>query len=345
MSATVPDTEELTRRVADQLLAYPFKIWGFGEYIGLRGLWELGDYLDEERYKHFVRTLLHRWCQEQAPLTPEDHVVPGVPLLLLYEWEGNEIYLNASLALGELLASSENVEGLPIHRPDLAAWHGHIWVDCMYLDAPFLLRLWRVTADEQWLEVALRHILSYTQALCDEHSGLFFHGFDSATGERSTCLWGRGNGWALLGLIDTLAELPSASPAYAALCHVLQTQLSALTRFQDPSGHWHTVLNDLASPLEPSSAAFFSAGFWLAKRRGLISAQRWHDLGCEAVTQRAFTAALGSVDEDGTFAVSEATPIGNREGYLARSSGLFPWGQGPFLLAAVESGQLDGGKR
>jgi len=330
-------------RAAEQLMAYPFKVWGFGEEIGLRGLWELGRSLDEASYRGFVRALLRGWCQERGPLEPQDHVVPGMPLLLLYEAEGDKVYLEAALELGELLANSKEVHDLPLHRPDLKEWASHIWVDCLYLDAPFLLRLGCVTADERWVEVALRHLLPYARALRDDEKGLFYHGLDSATGERSPCLWGRGNGWALLGLIDALAELPPAHAAYPPLQAMLEAQVAALIRLQDASGHWHTVLDDPTSPLEPSCAALFAAGFWAAKRVGLVSTERWGTLGGEGSAERAFAAALASVDPAGGFAVSEATPIGNRETYVTRRLGTFPWGQGPLLLAAVESGQLGGG--
>ena len=65
------------------------------------------------------------------------------------------------------------------------------------------------------VEQALDEILGYARALQVEadkkEAGLFWHGFEMDCGNNGQ-LWARGNGWALMGLVETLTLLPEAHP-------------------------------------------------------------------------------------------------------------------------------------
>ena len=331
---TLSRLEDVARAAAERAMQYRYKVWGFGEDIALRGLYQLGRVLPEPRFTSFVTDLLRPWAASGAALTNADHVAPGVPLLLLYQDTGDDVFLQAAVRLGQLYASFPRVDGIPVHRPDLVPWQAHIWVDCMYADAPFLVRLGLVTGEPRWIEMGIEHIGAYAVVL-QTGAGLFHHGYDTSAKTRSLHAWGRGNGWAMLGLIDTLEVLPRDHPAFSRLHDRLVRQAEALARHQDKTGLWHTIVDDPASPLETSTAAFFAAGIWAGIRLGLL------DKGLDGVAQRAFAAALERVAGDGTLTgVSEATPIGDRDNYCRRATGMYPWGQGPLLVAILESGRL-----
>jgi hypothetical protein len=52
---------------------------------------------------------------------------------------------------------------------------------------------------------------------------------------------------------------------------------------------------------------------------------------------RAYDAALAALDAQGNLTgVSEATPAGDLPTYANRPAGVFPWGQGPLLLAIAD---------
>jgi unsaturated rhamnogalacturonyl hydrolase len=72
-----------------------------------------------------------------------------------------------------------------------------------------------------------------------------------------------------------------------------------------------------------------------AMRFGLVP-QRW-----TALVERALHAVRGNVSAEGLLeGVSDATPVGaDAAHYGARPRGSFPWGQGPALLALIESRQ------
>lgn len=183
----------------------------------------------------------------------------------------------------------------PVHRPDLGTT---IWVDCMHTDGPGLTPVEAARAIER------------SAHLLQDRSGLFSHGFDAATGRTNGVHWGRGQGWALHGL----RVVPAVADRQDAL-------LTALARHEH-DGAWTTIVDDPDAPLEHSVAALVAAAdgigsFWMPMRR------------------RALASAVAALDADGGLPVSAATPAGDRDTYLDRETGVFPWGQGPLLVALL----------
>ena len=333
-----PDGHDLTalqRAAAERAMDYAYKVWGFGEDIGLRALLEHAEVADDDEARRFVADLVRPWCVARTELTNADHVAPGVVMLDLYQQTGDEVYLTATLRVAELHRWFPNVDGVAVHRPDLLELSSLVWVDCVALDAPFLARLARVTGDSEWLELGLATLDAYLNVLRDSTRPLYRHGYDVAAGSRSPCLWGRGNGWAMHGLVDTLAELPADHSARKDLITTLREQVDELASLQHSGGLWHTILDDDTAPLENSTAAFYVSGVLKAQRLGLLE----RDPRLDDMVERAATAVLAAVEPDGGLPISHATPIGSPATYRNAPTGVFPWGQGPLLLTLIEFGR------
>ncbi|HET9661263.1 MAG TPA: glycoside hydrolase family 88 protein, partial [Thermomicrobiales bacterium] len=260
-------------------------------------------------------------------------VTPGVPLLLRYAEGPDPVIWGRILELeGVLSGARSGSAGARIHRPDLAGWEHEVWVDCMHLDAPFLALLGQQTNDPARQALAVELLLSHARVLQDEASGLFSHGFDYAAGKPNRVHWGRGQGWALLGLVDTLHLLPPEQPGADEIRERLDTLVAGLARHEQEAGRWSTVVGRHDTYREASVSAFAALGIGRAIRWKLISAQ-YVDL-----VRRAFAATLEQLSADGSLVgVSNATPVGaDAAHYDARPLGTHPWGQGPALLAAIE---------
>ncbi len=244
--------------------------------------------------------------------------------------------LACALELAAILEGSVvGRHGAQIHRPDLAGWEHEVWVDCMHLDGPFLAHLSVVTGEPRFADLAADLLLRHARVLQDERSGLFSHGFDDASGERNTVHWGRGQGWALLGLVDTLHNLPPEHPARAEATDRLHALVDGLASTEASPGAWHTVVDAPETYVESSVGAFVALGVGRGMRYGLLP-DHW-----SALVERALAATLSNISPDGLLeGVSDATPVGaNAAHYGARNRGSFPWGQGPALLALIEHRQ------
>ncbi len=324
----------VARAAAAHATGYPYKVWGFGEDIALRALLELADALAEPTLVDFVADVARRG-RRNAPLAPADHVAPGVVLLELHDRLDDGGFLDHALALGRLLTSFPVADGVAVHRRDLEGWQATVWVDCMALDGPFLARLARATGDGAWADHAASALLGYARVLQDPDTGLFVHGYDVGTHRASAVRWGRGNGWALHGLVDALEALPTDHAGASEARERLARLIGALRDRQHPSGRWTTVLDDTTSPLEASTAAFFASGALKARRLGLLPTALAATL--DRMIDRAIAAVAEDAGADGGLVVSNATPVGTRATYVDRPSGVFPWGQGPLLLTYLET--------
>lgn len=321
----------MIQQMANVLLHYPYKIWGFGESIAMEALLLCGG-----TPAAFATNLIKQWATLHPPLAlnPLSHVAPGVPLLMEYTRTQNPILLKRALELGELHAHlKRGRHGARIHRPDLAGWENEVWVDNMHLTGPFLARLGQITNNTTWFDLAAEMILSHAHVLQDQ-CGLFSHGFNDAIGEPNSIFWGRGQGWALLGLTDTLSNLPSNHPARPEINTRLHRLVAALAQSESlvSPGTWHTVVNQPDTYLESSVGAFVALGV------GHAILHQFIDTKYQAMVNSASTRLPQLINPNGEMVgTSDATPVGaDVAHYAQRRQGVFAWGQAAALLALMQ---------
>ncbi len=200
--------QALVRAAVERTMRWTFRTWGFGESVALRGLLAASRATGDREPLGFVRALLRSYVGRGVGRSPEEHVAPGTELLLLHALDGDDAWLDAARALASLyLAAPMGPHGVRYRRPDLPGWRRQIWVDSMDGAPPFLTRLARVTGDETYTTEAERELVGYTRLLQDDRTGLLVHGFEENCGTNGQ-YWARGNGWAAMGLIETLAFVP-----------------------------------------------------------------------------------------------------------------------------------------
>src|SRR5262245_41801332 len=309
-------------------MRWKFRTWGFGEAVALRGLLAAYHVTGSTEYFGFASALMNAYVGRGVARSNEEHVAPGRELMIVYEQGGGEEYLEAAKKLATMHAQfSSNKHGARIHRSDLPGWRRQIWVDCMELDGPFLAQLGRLLGKEEYFARAAEEITAYARCLQDEATGLFFHGWEESCG-RNGQLWARGNGWALMGLVETLKLLPRAEPRRQELLERLQSQCRGLHQLQDKVGLWHTVIDHSDTYLESTLAVMAAYAMREAFNAELLSEREFGDM-----ERRARSAAMRLISDNGALElVSDATPVGELKMYATRPFGVFPWGQGPLLL-------------
>lgn len=317
--------------VAAVAMRWNYRVWGFGEAIALRGLLRAGDVLDDPAPFGFVHGIMRSWLGRGVARSNEDHVGAGRELLELHRRTGDVQFLDAARKLAALNAGfPAGPNGERYHRGDTPGWRWQIWVDCMDVDGPFLAALAHATGDDRYFDHAAGELLGYARTLQSEN-GLLFHGFERDCGKNGE-LWARGNGWALMGLVDTLLLLPRAHSAWPELQQRTVALIDALGATQHRSGLWHTVVNDPATYLESTLATMAAYALREGIAGGVLEASSY-----SALEQKARTAMYTQIAADGRLQlVSDATPVGARAVYATRPFGTFPWGQGPLLLALCQ---------
>jgi unsaturated rhamnogalacturonyl hydrolase len=352
--------EEIRRiaaKAANVLLRYPWKVWFWGDSIGLEGLLNATDLTGDGQYRGFVYGLFKAWIAREQYRSEFDYTAAGVALLYLYEQNRDPALLAAARRHARYMAGFRKTDAgapiryenaafelppeLPPDHPDYQTWrqlaegvrHGGpcLFVDSMHFDAPFYAALYRVTEEDEFRRLATETALAQIHLLYDPKDGLFHHFWIEQTRQRNGVAWGRGNGWGLLGLADTLENLPTADPATGEIRDVLCRVLDRMAQLQDAGGGWHTVLNDPESYVETSVAAFMINVMSRALIHSWVRPQKFLP-----VVEKAWAYLLEHIRPDGVLdGVSYETFPSTRVEHYRRMprGGVVPWGQGPLLSA------------
>jgi unsaturated rhamnogalacturonyl hydrolase len=319
------NTENTVKLAADRTIALGYRTWAWGEGVAQYALSQAGSILAEPRYTAEVAAFV----QTNAAFEPSslEHVMPSAAALAIYEETGNELGLELVTRVTKMLETHP--------RSHHGAWTvtpvRSVWVDYIYETAPVLCRLARVTGDRRYQEWAIDQTLAYVTSCWNPRERLFHHVYYDDACAPNPFLWGRANGWTALGLVEMLDLVPAEYGLQPFLSRFLNHVVQRLAELQHESGHWHTVLLDPRTHLEPATTAMIS----LAVKRG--ARDGWLDLSLERVADLAWRPVEDSVDAAGNVTgVSAETPPGDADDYQAIERGVYPWGQGFTILAGLD---------
>ena len=355
MMRDASELRSIARPAADRLLGHSWKLWFWGDSIGLDGLIDATDVTGDGRYLGFVYGLLKAWIAREQYRSQFDYTAAGVSLLRVYERTRDAALLDAARRHAEYLASFRQTQagayiryenaaielppelpsgypGARKHRSKQVADGGPcVFVDSVHFDGPFFARLYEATCEERYRELAIANILPQIELLYEPAERLFHHFWMERTRQRNGVLWARGNGWGLLGVAMTLQGIGIEGEAGAYLSRVLRDGIQRVASLQDKNGAWHTIINDPESYIESSTAPFFIDIIVRAIRLGLVSAAEYGP-----VLEAAMSHMIGHVRSDGVLdGVSYETFPSTRAGHYREmpQGAVVPWGQGPLLAA------------
>jgi len=226
----------------------------------------------------------------------------------------------------EWLSAHERVEGAWLTDDDYPRL---IWVDTLSIHPPFLAALGEYK--REYYDVACELLLNHARLLQDD-AGLFCHTYNVDTQTTDGVHWGRGQGWALMGLLETWKRLPDGFSGRDEIASRFRRCLEALEALQTPEGSWHTVVDDPESYTESSTAAFYVIAASQAITHGLIPRKHY------TYIKRAWRAVENSFSGDGRYlGVSEDTWSGDKQYYRSVPKRSFStWSQGAALAAIKE---------
>jgi rhamnogalacturonyl hydrolase YesR len=182
------------------------------------------------------------------------------------------------------------------------------------------------------LDAAAKLVIDYAARL-QRSDGLFVHASDAPAA------WGRGNGFAALGVVETLTALPERHDARARVLEIYRSHMTALRRMQAPDGTWREVVDEPGSYREETATAMILS----AMSRGI--GRGWLDASYAPIVQRAWRALAAHVADDGGLVDVCASTGGGptKRYYLDRPaiSGFDDRGGAMALLAAMETFELN----
>ena len=164
------------------------------------------------------------------------------------------------------------------------------------MDIPILARAGALSGERRYFDMAARHF-AFMQNIVRRPDGLYRH-------QASTdAAWGRGNGFAALGLALTLSDFPKDHPSYAMLLVEFQRHMTALAPLQDENGMFREVLDYPGAYPEYSGTSMIATAMLRGIRKGWLDAATY-----QPIVDRAWHAIVLRTSLDGRlFDVAEST--------------------------------------
>jgi rhamnogalacturonyl hydrolase YesR len=200
--------------------------------------------------------------------------------------------------------------------------------DSVFMGTTIVAQAGALTGERKYFDMADRH-LRFMEKLDLRPDGLYRH--HPAT----DAAWGRGNGFAALGLALTLSELPHDHPAYAHALKSYRALIRTLLPWQNRDGLWRNVINHPGTYAEFSGTAMIGFAIQRGLERGWIKGKDYRgavDRAWLAVNSRtSFTGGL----IDGCESTAR---MPSAEAYLTRAAilGDDPRGGAMAMLFATE---------
>jgi rhamnogalacturonyl hydrolase YesR len=206
------------------------------------------------------------------------------------------------------------------------------WTDDMFMATSVWARVGAFTGDERYARAVGRLLTTYADRL-QRADGLFIH---AETGAHA---WGRGNGFAALGLTEALTLLPESWGDRPRVLAAYRRLMAALLPLQTADGSWRQVVDQPTAYQELSVTALALTAMARGVRLGWIDAATY-----VPVIERAWQAVLLRLAEDGTLR-DVCTSTGAQatlEYYLTRPvvNGADDRGGAIVLMAALEMEEL-----
>lgn len=346
-------------RIADGLTKWPFTNWNFGDSVGFESLLVASDATGNRSWEDFATAWFRSWATRAEPFVRLDCTAPGTAMVQVARRTEDPVltetltnlasYLRGRPLLHGVFETWESSPLLPSYGPSpMEGWEQEllsspppgVFLDCLHFDPPFFTSLGALLDDTDLIREGATQAVAYCDAL-QKDSGLFDHfvlrGVEGTFGPG----WGRGQGWALLGLIDTLefaspyrSRMPDLSESFKSLTASVQRLAQAQVNLQRDDGHWFAVVTDESSGIESSTAAFMAHGLHRGRKLGIFS-----DSLVATTIDRARAAIDSSLSDSGDLlqvsAAVFACTTAEHYSFVPRNK-IVPWGQGPALMALAD---------
>lgn len=195
------------------------------------------------------------------------------------------------------------------------------WTDDMFMASSVLSRTGNAAA--------VSKLLTTYAGKLQRPDGIYIH---AANGPFA---WGRGNGFALLGVTEALTHLPASWSDRARVLEIYRKHVAALAKLQAEDGSWRQVVDEPTSYHELTVTAMTTAAMARGVRLGWIDRATY-----EPIINKGWTAVAARVNPDGTVKnVCSGTGVGpTKEYYLNRPevNGADDRGGAMALLASIE---------
>jgi len=291
----------------------------------------------ESEYLDYLRTAMDRKLKRANGRTP-NAVASGLGMAFLARATGEEKYKKVAAKIySDYNKIPKTDNGGVSHLKNFK----ELWDDTIFMVGCYLREMYLLTGDEKYLNELLLQVELHREKLKDDHWGLWYHGWDGDNKDRSNLIcgqkawsdnpqkrsaeiWGRGNGWVVVTLAETVSALEDSIPQRKKFATYLEEMLIHLPALQDSvTGHWYQLpvrKSEEGNFIESSCTAMFGYGILIALKEGIVEGATY-----EECVKMAFNGlrehSIQKLDNElRTMNVCNGTCIGDKDYYFNRRS-------------------------
>lgn len=204
------------------------------------------------------------WLRKGSRISTLDHCLNGYTLLYLYENTKEEKYKNLATKIFRYIKDYPKLsDGSMEYRKN----NGKIvLIDSLGMIVPFLCRYGKIFSNNEAHILGQKLLMNFIKNSMDVETGLPYHGYRSESLEKIGIVgWGRGMGWILIGLIDSLENLPENEENYLFLINEYKRLIDKCLEYQQLEGGFSWQLPAIEGHEDTSATSMIG----YALRRGM----------------------------------------------------------------------------
>jgi rhamnogalacturonyl hydrolase YesR len=284
-----------------------------------------------------------------------DDSCAGHTFLQLYDLDPNPV--TDRYKIGKIAGIQTRIDYVISNPNNLSGRKIWWWADALYMAPPNFAHLAKTTGNPKYA-AALDSMYWDTYAYLFSPTDNLFYRDDKyfpgqplgSTKNNKSVIWSRGNGWVMGGLVEILTYLPPTDPKYASYVTLFQNMAAAIKARQQPSGLWHTSLDDPNDGYpgagfkvgevdgdETSGTVFFVYALGWGIQNGLLPGAGAN--GYDSVVKNAWMALQSKIQPNGSLGYAQV--VGQVAGPVTATN-TTDFAAGAFALAALEVKALYG---
>ncbi|MDU6264268.1 MAG: glycoside hydrolase family 88 protein [Anaerocolumna aminovalerica] len=276
---------------------------------------------------YILKQYYDKWIQNGIPIVNPDHAINGYSLIYVHQKMKKDIYKEAIQKIINYLYDypRDKMDSIPYRKNS----PHDIYIDSIGMICPFLCRYGKLYNDEKAIDLAVKQIINFIHFGFDMNTFLPYHGYNLKENSKLGIIgWGRGVGWLLIGMVDSLEYIDSLNLNYNFLVRTFIKIVETVIKYQKDDGYYSWQLTALEGHIDTSSTSMISYAIHRGVKIGILNKTYlyYSNLGLQALRNSVI---------DGLVTNSSAECMGFSM-YPQRYD-VFPWSQGPATALAALS--------
>lgn len=281
---------------------------------------------DNEDLEHLI-TYYDKWIEKGSPIDFVDQAINGYTLIYLYEVTKQRKYKALLDSIFQYLLDhpKEANDSIP-YRTKVSS---DIYIDALGMICPFLCRYGSKNNHAAAIDLGAKQIVNYIDNGMDDRTGLPYHGYNPHHNTKLGIIgWGRGVGWLLMGMVDSLEYIPEDNIHYDQIKAAFIKIVGQVVTFQNKNGHFTWQLSAVEGASDTSATSMICYAIKRGMMLGILDSVYIKNTG-------AALEYLHKSVESGLVTGSSAECKGFS--MYPQKYAAYPWAQGPTTALAALS--------